>query len=104
MLRFRQYEAEAKQFISESVKGDIDYFVLGLCSEAGEVADKFKKLKRDGNINKRDVVKELGDCLWYITAIASVMEVELDSVAGENLRKLKDRQKRNKIKGSGDNR
>lgn len=105
MLEFNQYDAEAKQFILPNVKQDISYFALGLCSEAGEVAGKIKKQTRDGVVvGRKELVKELGDVLWYLSAICSVIEVDLETIAVQNLVKLKDRKTRNVIGGSGDDR
>jgi NTP pyrophosphatase (non-canonical NTP hydrolase) len=83
--------------------------LLGLCGESGEVADKFKKLFRNkqGQMNtedKQEIIKELGDVLWYLSALAQYLEVPLDSVATQNLEKLFDRQARGVIKSQGDNR
>ena len=83
--------------------------VLGLPGEAGEAADKFKKIIRDkgGVISKssrEEIVKELGDVLWYVAMIAEYLEVPLSEVASMNIEKLESRYKRNKIHGSGDNR
>lgn len=84
--------------------------VLGLCSEAGEVADKLKKYDRDATFAKdndkliQDLFKELGDVLWYVANIADTLEIALDDVAKGNLIKLASRMERNKIQGSGDDR
>lgn len=83
--------------------------LLGLCGESGEVADKFKKIFRnqEGRMSaedKQEIVKELGDVLWYLSAIAEYLEVPLGDVASKNLDKLFDRKKRNVIKSAGDNR
>jgi len=83
--------------------------VLGLAGESGEVADKVKKLQRnkDGKINQTDVQelsKELGDVLWYLSAIAHYLGVSLDDLAQQNLDKLFDRKARGVIKSKGDNR
>ena len=51
-----------------------------------------------------DMKKELGDVLWYISALARDLDIDLDTIAQLNLQKLKDRQERNKIQGSGDDR
>lgn len=83
--------------------------VLGLPGEAGEAADKFKKIIRDkGGVisleSREEIVKELGDVLWYIAMIAEYLEVPLSEVASANLSKLESRYKRNKLHGQGDNR
>ena len=83
--------------------------VLGLVGEAGETADKVKKILRDkeGMISegdKREVVKELGDVLWYVAMIAEYLEVPLKEVAETNIEKLRSRKQRNLLHGAGDNR
>lgn len=83
--------------------------VLGLVGEAGEVAEKYKKIIRDkkGELTNGDIqelVKELGDVLWYTAMLARYLGVDFDDVAKGNIAKLRDRQKRNTQRGSGDNR
>lgn len=88
---------------------NLAYCVLGLTGEAGEIAEKVKKLIRDkdGEMTQEfvdDMKKELGDVLWYITAIADEFNLQLEDIAQVNVDKLTSRQKRGKLKGSGDNR
>ena len=83
--------------------------VLGLAGEAGETADKVKKIIRDrgGRASEEDkeaLVKELGDVLWYVANIARYVDVPLSAVAKGNIEKLNSRKKRNKLHGEGDNR
>lgn len=83
--------------------------VLGLVGEAGETADKIKKIIRDkgGVVNDEDkaaVSKELGDTLWYLAGIARYLNVPLSEVARGNLDKLESRLNRNKLHGEGDER
>ena len=85
------------------------YPTLGLCGEAGEVADKVKKVLRDqGGVfspEVREALKlELGDVLWYVAQLASELEFELSEIAEANLSKLASRAARNVIAGSGDDR
>jgi NTP pyrophosphatase (non-canonical NTP hydrolase) len=78
---------------------------LGLVGEAGEVAEKIKKLIRDSNrFNNEEILKELGDVVFYATALANIYGNGLQEVLELNMKKLDDRQKRGKLKGSGDNR
>ena len=85
------------------------YPTLGLVGEAGEVADKVKKVLRDkkgifDSEVKESIKYELGDVLWYIAQLSTELGFELDDIANLNLEKLSSRAKRNKISGSGDNR
>lgn len=83
--------------------------VLGLTGEAGEVAEKYKKIIRDkkGIVSpedKQEILKELGDVLWYIAVIADYLESPLEDVAIANQTKLASRKTRGKLRGKGDNR
>lgn len=83
--------------------------VLGLTGESGEVAEKFKKIFRDkagvwDETDRAEILKELGDVLWYVAVLAETLGWDLETVASTNLDKLKNRMNRGKIQGSGDNR
>ena len=83
--------------------------ILGLAGEAGEAADKVKKILRDkggyaSEEDKTELVKELGDVLWYIANVARYLDVDLSDIAKGNIDKLESRRKRNKLHGEGDNR
>ena len=87
----------------------MEYLALGLTSEAGEVAGKVKKVIRDysGVIDdnaRHAIAQELGDVLWYVAQIASLLNVELADIAAMNIKKLLDRQKNDTIQGNGDDR
>ena len=108
-MEFNNYQELARETAVYPADTALAYTTLGLCSEAGEVADKLKKIIRDGG-GKTDeefftgVAKELGDVLWYVANIAHEIGFDLNTVAEMNYKKLKDRQDRNKIGGSGDDR
>ncbi len=83
--------------------------LLGLVGETGEIAEKFKKIYRDkdgilSTEDKKEMVKELGDILWYISVVCTYLDISLQEVAELNIEKLKSRMERNVLKGSGDNR
>ena len=86
------------------------YTALGLAGEAGEIANKVKKFIRDGYSQEElpdkinDLRDELGDVLWYVAAVANVLDTDLETVAKNNLYKLAERQVKGTIKGSGDKR
>jgi len=120
-MNFNEYQEEAtktanypvisingKERLSD-VLTEYIYPTIGLCGEAGEVAEKVKKIIRDGNgyYSPKDVSeikKELGDVLWYVSEIAKVFKIKLEDIANANIDKLKSRKERGKIHGSGDNR
>lgn len=87
----------------------IIYPALGMCGEAGEVADKVKKILRDNNSEftpekKAEIAKEIGDVLWYCATLANDLGYTLQQIAEMNYEKLRSRQLRGKLGGSGDNR
>jgi len=98
------YQEQANSFAIYDKSFKVVYPSLGLASEAGEVADKVKKWIRDGHMDKLEIAKELGDCLWYVAVTAEDLGYTLSDVALLNLEKLSKRKKSGKIKGSGDNR
>ena len=85
------------------------YPTLGLVGEAGEVAEKVKKVIRDkkgifDDESKKGLKKELGDVLWYVSNICTEFNFSLDDIALQNLEKLKLRAAKGTISGSGDDR
>jgi len=88
----------------------LEYLTLGLTGEAGEIANKVKKLIRDGADKEdyyeklNDIANELGDVLWYCAMLADEVDVNLGKIMEYNLYKLADRKSRGVISGSGDNR
>jgi NTP pyrophosphatase (non-canonical NTP hydrolase) len=88
---------------------NILYPTLGLCGEAGEVADKVKKVLRDhgghfSDGHREAIALELGDVLWYLSQLADELGFSLEQIATANLEKLASRAARNVIAGSGDQR
>lgn len=113
-MEFSDYQAETRKTAQYPDRGANFVFpTLGMVGEAGEVAEKVKKLMRDhdtfspaavGAEVKTEIVKELGDVLWYLAQLATEFDVSLDEIAKQNLVKIKDRRARGKISGEGDNR
>lgn len=95
--------------VAEGGDGNYIYPALGLCGEAGEVAEKIKKIIRDknGNVDEQDrkaVAKELGDVMWYLSALCKEFGLNMGEVAQANLDKLASRKERGVLGGSGDQR
>ena len=109
-MTFEEYQKNANETAIYPLRGsNIYYPALGLSGEAGEVAEKVKKIMRDkaGRVDEGDrtaLKKELGDVLWYVSQVAYEFGLDLEDIAKENLEKLKSRQERGKLTGSGDNR
>ena len=106
-MQFNEYQELARETAVYPQETALAYTTLGLCSEAGEVADKVKKIYRDGQpelFYKNHIAKELGDVLWYVAVLARDLGYSLEEIAQMNLDKLEDRMNRNKIQGSGDDR
>lgn len=98
-----QTQAEATAVYPEVIA--LPYLILGLAGEAGELANKYKKVLRGDKAidDVRDaLIDETGDCIWYIAMIASELGVDLSEVAARNVRKLAARLENNTIKGDGD--
>ncbi len=109
-MNFKDYQEKSRKTAIYPNKGEnYIYPALGLSGESGEVSEKFKKIIRDkgGQINEADrkeIGKELGDVLWYISQIASELNLNLNEIAQGNLEKLKKRQEKGLLQGRGDNR
>lgn len=83
---------------------NLEYLGLGLCGETGEVAEKLKKMRRDGDKDSKEIAKELGDVLWYLTNLANYIGYDLEDIAQINKTKLTSRIERGNLYGNGDNR
>ena len=109
-MNFNEYQKKAFETAIYPNKGNnIIYPALGIGGETGEILEKIKKILRDNNSEiskekKIELVKEIGDVLWYVAALSTELGLNLGEIAEENIRKLSSRKERNKIHGSGDNR
>lgn len=111
-MTFTDYQREAAATaMYPDIGQNLAYPTLGLCGEAGEVAEKIKKYMRDGRERigsweelRQTVRKELGDVLWYVSAVANELDLSLQDIATANIEKLQSRKARGVISGSGDDR
>lgn len=109
-MDFQAYQKKAKtKAVYPTLGAGVVYPTLGMMGEAGEVAEKVKKLFRDENgacspEHKEEITKELGDVLWYMSQIATELDINLQEVAEKNIAKIESRHERGVTKGSGDNR
>ncbi|GLV48246.1 hypothetical protein TJA_14020 [Thermus sp. LT1-2-5] len=108
-MTFDTYQEEAKKTALYPEAYRLLYPVLGLAGEAGELANKVKKVLRDhgGTLTpeaREAILQELGDVLWYVAQVATDLGERLEAVAQANLAKLRSRQERGTLSGSGDTR
>ncbi|MBU4368882.1 nucleoside triphosphate pyrophosphohydrolase family protein [Patescibacteria group bacterium] len=109
-MTFDEYQKQSRKTAKyPNIGNNFIYPTLGLSGESGEVAEKIKKVLRDKNgiideATRAEITKELGDVLWYLSQIASELDLPLENVASENIKKLFSRLDRGKLGGSGDNR
>lgn len=101
-----EYQKKAKETAIFPADKALEYLSLGLVGEAGEVANKVKKLIRDKKVLHDTTVisSEIGDVLWYCAMLADYLDVNLGKIMDDNLDKLKSRKQRGTLGGTGDNR
>lgn len=111
-MDLNRYQNHAKRFaVYEPKQGvtSLMYCGLGLAGEAGELANKIKKIYRDDNgivteEVKQQLIAEMGDTLWYLQQICTELEISFSIVALANISKLNKRRNANVLHGSGDDR
>lgn len=109
-MDFKTYqERAADTALYPNAGNNYVYPVLGLSGEAGEIANKVKKISRDhGGVitdETRSAIKaELGDVLWYVARVAAEFGIDLQTIAEENIVKLASRKERGTLHGEGDTR
>jgi NTP pyrophosphatase (non-canonical NTP hydrolase) len=109
-MRLSEYQRASRRTATYPDVGEnLVYPTLGLAGEAGEVAEKVKKLLRDdGGIMSEErraaLAGELGDVLWYVAQVATEADLDLEALALANLEKLRSRAGRGVLSGSGDQR
>jgi len=107
-MNANEYQTAALQTAVYPDRGNnLIYPVLGICGEAGEVAEKVKKLIRDEGGVLTDPIREkialeLSDVAWYLAVTAFELDYTLEEIMAMNLSKLNSRKQRGVLSGSGD--
>lgn len=106
-LTLNQYQQMALETAVYPKEYKVVYPALGMNGEAGEVADKVKKIIRDNNCEltdekKKAIALEVGDVMWYCATLANDLGYTLEEIGQMNYDKLHSRQQRGKIGGDGD--
>ena len=110
-MTFKEYDDFAKTTAIYPEDKKVIYSAFGLAGEVGEIMEKLKKIITAGgdiqnmdNANKEEMKKELGDVIWYMSALSRDLGFNLEDIAKKNLEKLSSRKERGVIHGEGDNR
>lgn len=107
-MDMNDYQAQARTTAIYPEDLGLIYTALGLTGESGEVAEKVKKMIRDGTelniVKKGEIALELGDVLWYIANLAHEIGVSLETIAKTNIKKINNRAENDTLIGSGDQR
>ena len=114
-FEFDQYQLDAHSFSQNTMPPKtglvprLQYPMTGLVGEVGELNEIYKRIMRDddGDVTPEHIAAmayEIGDALWYLAEIATILGIDLSSIAGKNANKLAGRRDRNTINGSGHDR
>lgn len=93
-LSFFVYQEKSKRTMNTSLplKDQLNNYVFGLVGEVGEVVDLLKKFFYHGHeVDSNRLKSELGDILWYVSAVASLFNINLQDIAQGNVEKLEKR-------------
>ena len=106
MITATAYQEQAKTTAIFPPERALEYLTLGLVGEAGEVANKIKKVIRDKKIFRAEVeiASEIGDVLCYCAMLADYLDTNLGKIMEDNIDKLQSRKSRGTLGGSGDRR
>ena len=92
MKTFKEYQESALCTAPTDVNKDHDLLhgVLGLITEAAELAEVLKKQHAYGKpIDRVNLKEELGDVLWYLPLLCRALDTDMESIAEMNIAKLK---------------
>ena len=109
-MEFNEYQEKAWGTAIYPDRGkNIIYPALWIGGESGEILNKIKKISRDeknilNSEKKAELIKELGDLLWYIAALATELKINMNDIAEKNIVNLGERKNKGTLHGSGDNR
>ena len=111
-MEFNEYQEKASvtaTFTGKQEEHQLMYLALGVCGEAGEIAEKVKKIIRndEGVVSdeKRESIRsEIGDVLWYLSQLSRVLGIPFEDAAQDNIRKIMDRKARGVVRSTGDTR
>lgn len=120
MIGFNEYQRHAHKTAVYPREKAVSCVTLDVVSEAGELASKVKKILRDkaetaedafkfdtGDMDLQDkfqLATSVGSVLWGLAEICTVLDLNLETIAADNLSTLAGRATRGTLKGDGDKR
>lgn len=104
-MDFNEYQNKTQDtaiYPGQNTVVGLNYSVVAMVGEAGEVANRFKKVLRDDNAtittkSRDDLLEECGDVLWYLARICHELDSTLEFVARNNIAKLEQRHHQEKL-------
>lgn len=89
-MNMNEYQELANRTLKQDTDMDkIIHAGMGMVTEAGEFIDPIKKHIFYGqDLDRLNLIEELGDVLWYVAAACNGLGITLDYVANANIRKL----------------
>lgn len=89
-MTIREYQEKAARTINRglTLEDQTRHGLFGLAAEAGEVLSLYQKTYQGHEINRDELMHEIGDCLWMLAEIATANGMELDAIAAGNIAKL----------------
>lgn len=91
-MTFKEYSIQAKRTMSKCETSLLDdlHMILGMQTEAAEIADAYKKHIAYGkDLDLVNVKEEIGDILWYISNLCTIRGWDLEDIMQTNIDKLK---------------
>lgn len=93
-LSFNEYQLEAIKTIKPGLDKDklTLYFCTKLAEEVGELVGPLaKNIVHGKSIPEGTLIKESGDLLYYLAALAHLYDIKLQDVADTNIQKIRER-------------
>lgn len=90
-MNFNEYQTLAARTLKkeESIEINIVNLAMGIAGESGETVDYLKKVLFHGHeFEVEKFASELGDILWYVTSLCTILNINLEEIADYNVQKL----------------
>jgi NTP pyrophosphatase (non-canonical NTP hydrolase) len=89
-----EYQNLASQTMNDTMEHHMELlnYAIGLGGEVGEILEPIKKHVFHGHdLDELKLKAEIGDCIWYLSAIATLNMIDLNDILEYNIQKLRAR-------------